>query len=478
MVIYEPTENISYLERTDIMVKLAPKIIIIGGVSAGPAAAARAARMNPEAAIVLYEKDRYVSYRPCNMPYFISGVIRNYEELIVFTPDRLQREKRVQVKIGRQVENIRPVQRRILVRDLASNSIYEDPYDRLILATGSKARQPFSQMTGCPNFFTLKTLSDALRLKDYIRSHRPQKAVILGASLVALEMVEALLQAGLQIVVLHRSDLPAPNFEETGRRLILEKMKEKNIAYHGNIRVSGFSRDSATGLVSSVETEQGLFSADVVLLAWGFEPNVDLAKTAGIRLGSTGGIIVDEQMRTSHDSIYACGDCIELKQQLTGRPVYLPLATHAIKTGRIAADNAAGMRAVYKGTVGTIGFQFFDLEAARTGLSTESASDAGFRPVSQTIRERSRSELMPAAEKMSVTLIADSRSGRLLGANIIGKAGAGLRIDLIAIALQQKMTVHDLGQADFLYSPRLAPLWDPVIVCANVLQKQLETGSK
>ncbi len=449
------------------------RILVVGGVAAGPAAAARAARVNPDATVVLYEKSQYISYGTCDLPYFISGEITDADALIMYSPSQFQQEKNVQVHTHQLVEKIRPVQRKIQARDLSTNTLYEDQYDRLILATGSTAIQPFPELNACPNLFTLKTLGDAKRLKNYLTAYQPRHAVILGAGFIGLEMTEALRRIGLQVTLLHRDEWPAPGFEPEIRQLLAKKMSDMGVTCLGNSEVTGFLTDA--GRIGVVQTLTASHKADLVLLAWGFAPNTALAKTAGIRLGTSGGIIVDEHLRTSCDGIYACGDCVELKHRLTNRPVWLPLASIAAKTARVAADNAAGRRAVYKGTVGTLGFRFFDLEVARTGLDSAAAGQAGFTPISRTIDSRSHVPLLPGAEKITVTLLADRHSGQLLGGNIIGKAGAALRINPIAIALQQKMTVADFAQADLIYTPPFAPLWDPLLRCANALLKATNT---
>lgn len=451
------------------------KIIIVGGVAAGPAAAARARRTNSKAHVILIEQGAHISYGTCDLPYFISGVIREERALIAYTPAQLQQDKGVDVRTRQRVEKIRPAQKKLLIRDLTTNALTEESYSRLILATGSTARQPFPELNDCPNFFTLKTLPDAQNIRAYLHTHQPRRVTILGAGFIALELVETFRHLGLAVTVIHQEELPAPGFEDVTRHIVLDKLAEQQVRYVGDADVTGFERDAHSGRIQAIRTCRGDVETELVVMAWGFVPRVELAQQAGIRLGRHGGMTVDQHMRTSVDGIYACGDCVELKHHLTDRPAYVPLATYAAKTARVAADNAVGTRAVFKGMVGTIGFRFFDLELARTGLTAATAQAHGFQPVAKTITEWSHAHVLPGAEKMAVTLLADRRSGQLLGGEIVGKQGAALRINPLAVALQAKMSVADVARTDFLYTPPFAPLWDPVLRCAMQLEKAVGT---
>lgn len=457
----------------DIFMKNSPKIIVIGGVAAGPAAAARAARMNPKAQVVLFEQGRHISYGTCDLPFFIQGIIPQADDLVMFTPDQFQREKRVNVFCEQQVDAIYPIQKKIRIRDLSCGASVEDSYDRLILATGSKVRFPAIFPTNAPNLFTLKTLSDARRIKDFITANRPRTALVLGGGYIALEMAEVFVKLGISVTILHQPEKPMPGFERDTQEKILLKLADNHIQYLGQVDILGLAQDWFSKRITMLNTNQGQFYADLVLVAWGFEPNVELARQTGIWLGQTGAIAVDEKMRTSIDHIFACGDCIELKHRVTGRPIYAPAAVHAAKTARVAADNAVGQLAVYKGTVNTLGLTFFDGELARTGLDSAAALSHGFQPISATVTGSNQTPILPGADNLQVTLVADRLTQQLLGANIIGGTGSGLRINPLAVMIQQKMTIPDVLQSDLLYTPALAPLWDPILIAASQVQRKL-----
>ena len=451
-----------------------PRIVIIGGVAAGPAAAARAARINPDAEIILYEKGSTISYATCDLTYFISQIIADEKKLVAYSPDQFSQKKGVIVRTRHRVEKIRPVQKKIYVRDLTTDVVFEDHYDRLILATGSTCFQGAFDKVIAPNFFTLKTIENAVAIRKFIESNRPGNALVLGCGFIGLEMAEAFSVLNIPTTILHQEDYPLPGFECDHRKMIQQVLEQRGIRYFGNVKINGFSQHRKTHQITGINTDVGDFSPDLVLLAWGFRPNVDLAREAGIRLGSDGAISVDEQMRTSIDSIYAAGDCVELKHKVTGRPVYLPLASHAARTGKVAGDNAAGGHSVFKGTTGTVGLKFFDLEITRTGINTVTAKEMGFQPIKETIQSFTQAPLLPGAENIWVSIIADKTSQRLLGANIIGGKGSGLRINPIALALQEKVTIAEFQQTDFVYTPPISPLWDPVLACVNVLARRLK----
>ncbi len=448
------------------------RILVVGGLAAGPSAASKAKRVNPNAEVILFEQGEHISYGICEIPYFIGGVFSDPDHLVAYTPDRLQREKGVKAKTHHLVETIEAVKKRLVVRDLQKDRVEEYPYDKLILTTGSLPNRLGIDGEDARNVFHVKSLNHAFALKKFIEDERPRRAVIIGGGYIGIEMAEALRNRGLETTLLHRRDLPMSGLEEETRRAVRSELEEHGVRFVPKTETRALRVDSSNR-VTEVITSSGVYSTDVVILSLGVQPNTSLAQSARIRVGTRNGILTDQRQTTSIDSIYAAGDCCEVKNRVTNGWSYIPLATTASKQGWVAGENAAGGNAVFKGTIRAIAVKVFRLEVAHVGISSDEARAAGFDVVTEHIAANSRIAFMPGNAKLHIILVADRRSRRVLGANIFGEDGAVLRANTVGVTIQHRLTIDELAQLDLIYTPPYSPLWDPILVGANQLRKKL-----
>ncbi len=450
---------------------MAKRILVIGGLAAGPSAASKAKRTHPECDVILYEQGDYVSYGICEVPYYIAGQVPE-EKLVVYSPQQLREKKGVEVRTLHRVEEILPTKKKIVVRDLRNARTVEESYDRLIIATGSRPKALGIQGENSRNVFTVKSLDDAHKIFSYLEKEKPRSAVIIGGGYIGMEMAEALRLRGLDVTLLHNEDLPMNGLERTARQRVLDELKQHEVQFFAHAITEGFAVDKQHR-VTHVITKSGTFEAEIVILSLGVVPNSDVARKAGVRTGTSGGILVDQRQQTNLDNIYAAGDCCEVKNLVDNKPMFLPLATLASKQGWVAGENAAGGNAKCVGAIHSIAVKVFCLEVARTGLSSVEASASGFDVVTETITATTRVAIMQGSQKLTVTLIADKRSRRLLGVNLIGKEGAVLRANTFAVAIQHRITIDEIQRWDLAYSPPFTPLRDPVLVAANAIAKKL-----
>ncbi|MDI6767569.1 MAG: FAD-dependent oxidoreductase [Bacteroidota bacterium] len=448
------------------------RILIVGGLAAGPSAAAKAKRSNPNAEIILFEAGETVSYGICEAPYAISGLIEDEEKLVKYSPEKLQQEKGVAVKTLHRVENILPTKHTILVRDLRNHSIIEYDYDKLVLAMGSVPRRLKVSGEDGRNVFHLKSREDTLNIINYMKTESPKQAVIIGGGYIGMEMAEAFRLRGLDTTMLHQFNLPMEGLELETRERVLEELKKNDVQFVTNTKIEAFQQDTA-GKVKHIITNRGSFEADIVILSLGVEPNVELAKAAKVRLGSNNGILTDERQQTNIEDVYAAGDCCEVKNIVTGKPMYLPLASIASRSGWVAGENAAGGRATFKGAIRAMAVKIFNLQVTQVGISSDEAKQSGFKVITDLIHAPSRNELMPGSEDLTIKFIIDQRTKRLLGANLFSCCGAVLRANTLAVAIQHKMTIDDISRFDLIYAPPYAPLWDPILVVANQAKKKI-----
>jgi NADPH-dependent 2,4-dienoyl-CoA reductase/sulfur reductase-like enzyme len=448
------------------------RILVVGGLAAGPSAAAKAARTNPRAEVTLFEATETVSYGICESPYAIGGVIGDEEKLVSYTPERLRDEKGFGVKTLHRVEGINPSRHRISVRDIRNRTVSDVEYDKLIVATGATPLRLNVPGEEGRNVFHVSSRDDTRRILSSLETESPQRAVIIGGGYIGMEMSEALRLRGLDVTLLHRGRLPMAGLELETRERILGELERNGVHFVTNVAVEALLQDKETR-VRHIHTNRGSFESDIVILCLGVAPNVRLAQGARIAVGEHLGIMTDEMQQTNVDSIYAAGDCCEVRNIVSGKRMYLPLATVASRAAWVAGENAAGGRASFKGAIRAIAVKVFSLEVAQVGLSTEEAVAAGFDAVSESITAFGKVALMPGSGKVTVRLILDRRSGRLLGANLYGAEGSVLRANTIGTAIQHKLTVDDLASLDLIYAPPFAPLWDPILVAANQAKKKI-----
>ncbi|MBI4534672.1 MAG: FAD-dependent oxidoreductase [Ignavibacteriae bacterium] len=447
------------------------RILVIGGLAAGPSAASKAVRTNPNAEVTLFEQGEHISYGICEIPYYISGEV-DERGLIAYTPERLKERKGVDARVLHKVEEIIPSKRKIVVHDIRNGMSREEQYDRLIVATGSRPRLLGVDGENARNVFTVKSLENAFNIMRYMETEKPKRAVIVGGGYIGMEMADALRHRGLEVMLLHRHSLPMVGLERETRERVREELEKNSVHFVAHARTQGFAVDKQQR-VTHVMTSDGSYEADIVILSLGVVPRSDVAQAAGIRVGSSGGILTDQRQQTNVDNIYAAGDCCEVRNLVNNKSMFIPLATSASKAAWVAGENAAGGKATFKGVIRAIAVKVFDLEVVQVGISSEEASNSGFDVVTETITAWDKVSIMQGSTKVWIKTIADRKTGRLLGANLIGAHGAVLRANTLAVAIQHRLTIDQMQQWDLAYSPPFTPLWDPILIAANATRKKL-----
>jgi NADPH-dependent 2,4-dienoyl-CoA reductase/sulfur reductase-like enzyme len=449
------------------------RLVVIGGCAAGMSAASKARRLNPDLEIVVYEKTGFVSYGSCGLPYYVSGLIEDHNTLVVRTPAQFAK-RNIEVHLHHEVTEIVPENRRVRVTNLLKDGgggRYES-YDKLLVATGGgPAVLPGFSLGDLDGVFVMRAVEDGVATRDFMQREKPKRAVVIGAGYIGVEMAESFHELGLETTVIGRPPQVLKRFDSDMAQLVQDELESKGVRLSLGDEVKALEGD-AQGRVRRVISSKGVFEADLVLLAMGVRPNAALAKTAGVALGETGAIATDSQMRTNLPDVFAAGDCAEAYHRITGRGDYIPLGTTANKQGRVAGTNLGGGRAEFEGIVGTVITKVLDVYAALTGLAEKEARALGYAVQSTTIQAGSRAHYYPGGRPMHVRLVVEEGSGRLLGGQIVGDEGAGPRIDVLATALHKGMTVEELSRLDLAYVPPIAPVWDPLLVAANVALKE------
>ncbi len=449
------------------------RLIVIGGNAAGMSAASKARRMNSHLQVLALEKTSHVSYSACGIPYYVADQVRHHSELVSITPDEFRAKRGIDVLTQHEVVDISPVQRRVTAVMLSTGKEVAFHYDKLLIAAGGRPFLPTISGRENQQVFTLRTLADGIRIKQFVDQERPRSAALIGGGYIALEMAEAFCRRGISTSIIEKQSRILPGFEP--------QMAELAAAELAGNKVDVFVNQVATeiccgqcGAVRKVTLKSGQkIPADLVLISAGVQPNTELAAKAGLRLGSTGAIAVDWKMQTSASNIFAAGDCVEVRNLVSGKPDYFPLGTTANKQGRVVGENIGGGTARFRGVVGTAVFKLFDLEIARTGLNLQAATRAGFYADATTVRVMSKAGYYQSAEPITICVVFDKRSGHLLGAQMAGKNGVSKRIDVFATALSNKMKLEDIAHLDLSYAPPFSPVWDPVLVAVNAARGKL-----
>lgn len=447
------------------------RIIVIGGVAAGTKAAAKAHRVDPNNEIILYQDESEVSYSACGLPYVISGVIADERKVIIRQPEDFAKDG-IQVFIRHRVLGIDTGKQQLSVRNLQDNTDFIVSYDRLIIATGARPIVPSIEGITLEGVLTLRNITDLARFKALLPTVLPEKAVIIGAGYIGLELAETFHELNIKTTIIEKAPRILPKFDPEMAQLVHEHLLENQVEI---ILGDGLAKlDGNNGRITFVETECGkTVPADLVVIAIGVKPNVELAKEANIDLGNTGAIAVDSKMATNIPGVYAAGDCCETINRITGATAWMPLGDIANLQGRVAGENVAGGNAHFPGVFGTAIFKTFKLTVAMTGLSEQSALESGFDPISIVTEGSDRARYYPGRQGFSLKLIADRKNGRLLGAQAIGLEGVDKMIDIAATALLGNLTCSDLENADLAYSPPFSPVLSPIIVAAGALNSKL-----
>ncbi|MEO3778129.1 FAD-dependent oxidoreductase [Micromonospora sp. B11E3] len=448
---------------------MAQRLIVVGGDAAGMAAASQARRRRDRSdlEIVAFERGRFTSYSACGIPYWISGVVPERDQLIARSPAAFRDDFDIDVRLRHEVTAIDLTRREVVARDLAGGGQIRERFDDLVYAAGAVPTKPDWADTTVGGVFGVQTLDDGAALREWLDADpAPRRAVVVGGGYVGVEMAEALVQRGLDVTLVEQSDQPMSTVDPDMGTLVAEAMRGVGIGIRTGVEVTGV--EERDGRVSAVVTSDGPVPADVVVLGLGVRPNTALAEAAGLPLGPTGGIRVDLRMRVAGvPGVWAAGDCVETLHRVSGLPAHVPLGTHANKQGRVAGINLGGGYATFPGVIGTAVTKVCDLEVGRTGLRERDAAASGFEFVSVVTESTNRAGYYPGARPMTVKLIAERPGGRLLGAQIVGWSEAAKRIDALAVALWNGMTVDEMTALDLGYAPPYAPVWDPVLIAAR-----------
>ena len=454
-------------------------VVIIGGVACGSKVAARLRRLDPEAAITVLERGYFPSYAGCGMPYFLSGVVSDYRAL-TSTAIGIERDaaffrkvKHVEMLTRHEATHIDREGRVVTAVNLETGEERRFPYDVLVLALGAQSVRPNLPGNELKGVFSLGTLEDALEISRALEKGAVRRAVVVGSGLIGLEMTEALKSRGVEVSVVELLDRPLGTLlDRDFGTLVARGLERHGVSFFGGERVVELLGEE--GRVAAVRTDVRELPADLVLLAVGVRPTVALAREAGLALGPSGGILVDDHLRTSDEAIYAGGDCVEVRHILSGKTVRQPMGSAANRQGRVIADHIAGLPGRYAGVAGTAIARIFDLTAARTGLDEAGAREAGFDPMGVSVVNSDLPHFMPGSAPLVLRLVADRSTRRVLGGQIVGPGRGDKRLDALVAAVTGKITVDDLADLDLGYAPPFSTALDPLTHAANVLRNKLD----
>jgi NADPH-dependent 2,4-dienoyl-CoA reductase/sulfur reductase-like enzyme len=445
------------------------KFLIIGGDAAGMSAASRAKRNNPHLDVTVLEKTMDVSYSACGMPYNIADPKRKIEELVVRHAHVFREKQGINLLTGHCVESIDPADRTVSGTSLQEKD-FELSYDKLLIATGASPTIPDLEGFDLPGVMALKTLNDGRKLKAYIQSNNVKKIVIIGMGYIALEMCEALRAQSIDVDLVKPRPIFLPWMDKELAEVVRKELETHRVKLYPGHTIEKINADKGR---LSVVCSDLVLDTDMVLVAIGIKPNSKIAAAAGLELGIKDAISVDRGLKTSEKNIYAAGDCADAYHVVTGEKTWIPLALRANRAGWAAADNVCGKSIQLQGVAGTEVFKVFDLEIARTGLTMDEANTYGFAPAEVVIKSRSRAHAHPGASFIHVQMVGDTKTGRLIGAMMVGREGVAHRINGPAVALHNRMTVEDYCQTDLSYAPPFGPTWDPTLTAANQLLKKI-----
>ncbi len=445
------------------------RFVVVGGDAAGMSAASRAKRNLPELQVTVLEQTGDVSYSACGMPYNIADPERPMDDLVVRGAEVFREKQGIDLRTGHRVTAVDRTSRLVSGRNPAGDP-FSIPYDRLLIATGASPVLPELPGFDLPGVMVLKSLEDGRRIKEFIRAKGVQRAVIIGMGYIALEMCEAFVARGIQAAMVK----PRPDFlawmPPEMAAVVRRELEDHGVRLHPGHPIRRIERHGPALRVVSDDLE---LEGELVLVAIGIRPNSGLAAAAGLELGPSDAVSVNRSLQTSDPHIYSAGDCADAFHAVTGRKTWIPLALRANRAGWAVADHLTGRTVEIPPVAGTAVFKVLGLEVARTGLSAREARDSGFEPAESVIRSRSRAHAHPGGSPIWVQMVADRSTGRLLGAQLLGREGAAHRVNAVAVALQQPMTVEQFTGCDLAYAPPFGPTWDPMLIAANQLLKNL-----
>ena len=443
------------------------KIVIVGGVAGGATAATRLRRLDEKADITIFERSGFISYANCGLPYYIGGVIEDEEELTLQTPNNFWNRFRIKVNVRHEVTSINTDRKTVTVHNLETDDIFEDTYDKLILSPGAKPVMPNLTGIDSDKVFTLRTVEDTLKIHRFVETTKPRTAVMVGGGFIGLEMAENLSELGIKVTVVQRGNQLMNTLDYDMAAIIHSKLRSKGLNLKLNGDVTGFEEKDDG--VSVLLQNDAPIKTDMVILAIGVAPDNTLAKDANMELGIKGAIVVNDKMETSIPDIYAVGDAVLVKHTITGKEAVISLAGPANKQGRISADNICGRNSRYKGSMGTSVIKLFDLTAASVGLTEKAAKDSGYDFESVILSPSSHAGYYPGATTMTMKVVFDKSSLKILGAQIVGYDGVDKRIDVIATAILAGLKATELKDLELAYAPPYSSAKDPVNMAGFII---------
>ncbi len=449
------------------------KIVIVGGVAGGATAAARVRRLDEQAEIVVFERSGYISYANCGLPYYIGDVITDRSALTLQTPESFFSRFRVNMKVRHEATALHPERKTVSVKNLETDEEFEEPYDKLLLSPGAKPTQPRLPGVGLEKLFTLRTVEDTFRIKDYIRQNHPKSAVLAGGGFIGLELAENLRELGLEVTIVQRPKQLMNPFDPDMAAFIHSEMRKHGVKLALGRTVEGFV-ENGSGVDVLLKDEAPL-RADMVVLAIGVTPDTVLAKEAGLELGVKGSVVVNDRMETSIPDIYAVGDAVQVKHSVTGQNALISLAGPANRQGRVAADNICGGDSRYPGSQGSSVIKVFDMTAAVTGVNETNAKKAGLDVDKVILSPMSHASYYPGGKLMTMKVVFEKETYRLLGAQIVGYEGVDKRVDVLATAIHTGLKATELKDLDLAYAPPYSSAKDPVNM-AGFMVDNIEQG--
>ena len=444
------------------------KVVIVGGVAGGASAAARIRRLDESAEIIVFEKTGYISYANCGLPYYIGDVITDSSDLTLQTPESFWTRFRILVKVNHEVTNIDVTQKTVTVKNLLTGTEWEEPYDKLLSSPGAKPVRPNLPGIDSEKIFSLRTVEDTFRIHDYLEKTKAQSAVIVGGGYIGIEVAENLKEKGLNVTIVQRPNQLMNTLDYDMASFVHSKLRAKGISLRLNSNVTSFRQDGER-IVTLLEDNSEI-AADMVLLAIGVAPENSLAKQAGLKLGVKGSIVVNDRMETSVQDIYAVGDAIQVKHFVTEEDTVIALAGPANKQGRIAADNICGGDSHYQGSMGSSIIKIFDMTVAGTGLTEKVAKSMGIDCESVVLSPASHAGYYPGAKVMTMKVVFEKDTWKLLGAQIVGTEGVDKRLDVLATAMHAGMKANMLKDLDLAYAPPFSSAKDPVNMAGFMIE--------
>jgi NADPH-dependent 2,4-dienoyl-CoA reductase/sulfur reductase-like enzyme len=444
------------------------RLVVVGADAGGMTAASQARKRRPADSleIIAVDRGRHASYSACGIPYWIGGLVKSVDDLVTRSVAEFRKQD-IEVRLRQEAVGLDLDAGVVTVHDADSGGEYALGFDQLVLGTGAVPVRPDIAGIDAAGVYGVQTLDDGEAVRAAVGRDGAERAVVVGGGYIGLEMAEALAERGLEVAVVEAAPQPMSTLDPDVGALVADAVRGLGITLHTDEQVTGI-RTGAGGEATGVVTSHREIPADLVVLGLGVRPNTALARDAGIRIGVTGGIVTDMRMRTaSHSNVWAAGDCVQTVNRVSEAPVHVPLGTHANKQGRVVGINIGGGYATFSGVVGTAVTRLCDLEVARTGLREAEAEQAGLRFVSTLTESTTRAGYFPGTRPITIKIIAEKRSGRLLGAQIVGQEGAAKRIDVLATAIWNGMTVEEVSGLDLSYAPPFAPVWDPVLIAAR-----------